>query len=144
MAENKTTQLRKLIFANHEARFSTPKVKKGDFILVYVEALKEKMEAENANHLNQKDKNKVLSLVVKSLMAHWKVSGERDLEDRSEYLKLLKQTQKLYTDSYDDLKNKGLYLSDASWIESKKLEMQDFLEFEDVKPRRKNREVKVV
>ena len=141
MAENKTTQLRKLIFVNHEGRFTTPKVKKGDFILVYVKALEEKMKAENVNQLKQKEKSKVLSEVVKSLIKHWKESGERNLEDRSEYLKLLKQAQKLYADSYEDLKNKGLYLTDVSWVESRRLEMQDILEFEDVRPRRKNCEV---
>ena len=140
MAVNKTAEIRKLIFVNHEASFTTPKVKTGDFILMYAKGLEEKMKAKNVNFLKPKEKNKVLSEVVEKLIKHWKDKEERNLEDKSQYLKLMKQTQKL-ADFYDGLKNKGLYLTDVTWIENRKVEMDAFIEFEDVRPRRGNCEV---
>ena len=137
-AENKAATLRKKIFAEHQASFTTPKVTKGDICLKYEKLLDEKKTTENLTQVNEKQKNKVINLVADELIKHWKNKKERVIEDKSAKLKLFKELKKLVDSSYEDLTNCAKKVDDDGWIEIQKLEMKAFFKFEEPKPRKRN------
>ena len=141
MSENKAAQLRKLIFADNQDQFVSPKVKKGDFVLYYLRAIEEEKAKLGRKQLDLKTRNKVLLAAVRTLIKHWKDCNEKNVEEKSQELKLFKTGQKLVS-SYEELKNWGQSLSDSTFIASQKVEWNTIFELEDIKPRKRNCDVR--
>ena len=120
-------QLRASIYGAPLASFSLGYPSKGEAMRHYIWCLEEEKRLQQIERLNETVNKQILNTFVKNLTTHWSNQPEpKPILDSNQ----VKKKVKPLIEDYKELENKGLYVGDQNFIETRKNKLLPLLDIE--------------